>query len=175
MTWRDSMICVCVSVILLALVWCSGVWYGCRQGHSNDDGGVLMETPVKHDTIEWRDTVYVERPRYISALPSGVRYMRLPRWVRPDTVRVNDSVDVAVAVEQRRYEGEYYEAWVSGVDPQLDSLHIIHRAKTITETRYVSEWKKKRWGVSLTAGYGMTPRGMQPYVGLGVSYTLITF
>lgn len=174
MKWRDLMICVLVAAVLLTLAWCSGERYGYRQGQCNYDS-MSVEMPVEHDTIEWRDTVYIERPRYINTLPMGVRYITLPRWVRPDTVTVNDSVDVAVAVEQRRYQGDDYEAWVSGVDPQLDSLHIMHRGTTITETRYVTQWKKKRWGVSLTAGYGMTPHGMQPYVGVGVSYTLITF
>lgn len=130
---------------------------------------------AQRDTVTFRDTVFIEKPRYVSTMPIGVKYMVLPCWIRPDTVTVRDSVEVAVAIEQRHYQSDDYEAWVSGLAPTLDSLRITRPATVITETRYITKWRQKRWGLSVNAGYGITPNGMQPYVGIGISYMFLSF
>ncbi len=74
---------------------------------------------------------------------------------------------------QRHYADSTYEAWVSGpIDPRLDSARVF-----IPQT-YISmrEWKPpKRWHIGATIGYGFTPQGFQPYFGLSITYSFISF
>jgi opacity protein-like surface antigen len=54
----------------------------------------------------------------------------------------------------------------------MDSIFVKQRTNTI----HIREpTKQKRFSIGLQAGYGMTPKGFQPYVGLGVSVNLWTF
>ena len=67
---------------------------------------------------------------------------------------------------------------VSGYRPQLDSIHIYHRTEYITkEIKMVT--KPKRWGLGLQAGYGIALHKGQihpaPYIGVGLSYSLINW
>lgn len=86
------------------------------------------------------------------------------------------SADSAVAelpLIQRHYADSAYEAWVSGpVAPRLDSLRGFTPTTVITRR----EWKPpKRWHIGLTAGYGYGPKGLHPYVGIGITYSIISF
>lgn len=83
-----------------------------------------------------------------------------------------DSVDVELPITQKVYEDSNYTAWVSGYNPRLDSLSI----RTVREVVTVKEYRKaKRWNVGAFAGYGFTPKGMQPCVGVSVNYRLMDF
>lgn len=35
--------------------------------------------------------------------------------------------------------------------------------------------KSKKWGLNVSAGYGITPEGLKPYIGVGIGRTLINF
>lgn len=74
---------------------------------------------------------------------------------------------------QRHYRDSTYEAWVSGpVDPRLDSVRIFARTTIVRER----VWKPpKRWHIGVTAGYGWNGKSLTPFVGVGVSYSIISF
>lgn len=84
-----------------------------------------------------------------------------------------DSAIVQLPMIQRYYGDSTYEAWVSGpVNPRLDSIRVFARTTTVTRR----EWKPpKRWHVGVTAGYGYGPKGLQPYVGVGITYSVFSF
>ena len=114
------------------------------------------------------DTVRVLQP--VARDSVVIRYVteRLP--VVRDTVAVvcevgKDSAEVEIPIIQKRYADSTYTAWVSGYRPSLDSIHVYRQKETIT----IKE-KQRRWNVGVTAGYGVTPKGLQPFVGLGVSW-----
>ena len=109
---------------------------------------------VLTDTVVTRDTVVVRMPEYVE-IPS----------VR--TVTVRDTV-VLPAVT-RVYEDTTFRAVVSGIDPRLDSLTIYPHVRTVTRTvrRPVS-----RWGLGLTAGVAVTPKGLSPALTVGVTYII---
>ncbi len=79
---------------------------------------------------------------------------------------------VSVPMTQREYEGAEYRAWVSGFEPRLDSIQVFCRSETVT-VREVA--KRKRWGVGVSAGYGLTPHGPEPFVGVSLNYNLFSF
>ena len=134
-------------------------------------GGSLL---CRHDrgevpqlkVITIRDTVVAKAPA-----PTEVRVVRtdtvwLPRVDNP----APDTVAVAVAREQTIYATESYRAYVSGYRPSLDSLVMLRTVPTVVAT--APSTRTPRLSVGLQAGYGLTPRGLQPYVGLGISYTM---
>ena len=114
------------------------------------------------------DTVRVLQP--VARDSVVIRYVteRLP--VVRDTVAVvcevgKDSAEVEIPIIQKRYADSTYTAWVSGYRPSLDSIHVYRQKEFVT----IKE-KQRRWNVGVTAGYGVTPKGLQPFVGLGVSW-----
>lgn len=90
----------------------------------------------------------------------------------PEQRRV-DSAAVELPIVQRHYADSTYEAWISGpIDPRLDSVRVFAATTIITRR----EWKPpRRWHIGVTAGYGYGPKGFQPYVGVGITYSVISF
>ena len=93
---------------------------------------------------------------------------------------IRDSAAVEIPITQKVYEDSLYRAYVSGYRPRLDSLIIFprHDITTVTNGYTYPKSRQKRWGIGVHVGYGMTmshtPQ-FSPYVGIGISYNLITF
>lgn len=124
------------------------------------------DTVVVRDTV--RETVLVPKVRYLTRVDTVL----LP--VRGDTVEV----PVLVPISRKVYEGEDYRAVVSGFRASLDTLDIFRKTQTVTNTvvqRVEVPGKPKRWGIGVSAGYALTPQGVKPYIGAGISYSFITF
>ena len=100
-------------------------------------------------------------------------------------LRITDTIYIRLPIEQRYYTGPHYEAWISGHRPRLDSLRIRTEALRLTTATTVShtataarQSKTGRWGLGIQLGYGMTiapqPQ-LRPYIGIGISYNILTF
>lgn len=98
-----------------------------------------------------------------------------------------DTIYIRLPIEQRYYTGPHYEAWISGHRPRLDSLRIrtealrLTTATTVTRTPTATaapQPRPERWGIGIHLGYGMTlapqPQ-LRPYIGIGISYNILTF
>ena len=124
------------------------------------------DTVVVRDTV--RETVLVPKVRYLTRVDTVL----LP--VPGDTVEV----PVLVPISRNVYEGEDYRAVVSGFRASLDTLDIFRKTQTVTNTvvqRVEVPGKPQRWGIGVSAGYALTPQGVKPYIGAGISYSFITF
>lgn len=94
-------------------------------------------------------------------------------WLPGDTIEVDGCKHVK---EAKVYtDDSTYTAWVSGVRLSLDSI------RTYSKTRYVDRYiyrdvvhqpKTKRWGVGLSAGYGVGKSGLSPVVAVTVNWNL---
>lgn len=140
-------------------------------------GRTIERVVTRVNTVPVDVPVEAERPRPIRFI---TRYLPVaPGWRDNDTGScvTADSVPVVLPIEQRHYrQDSVYDAWVSGYDPRLDSLHVYQRERTVYREREMpSRHRDRRWGIGVNAGYGMTPQGLQPYLGIGVSYNLIMF
>lgn len=99
---------------------------------------------------------------------------------QPEPSIETDSVEVVIPITQRVYEDSLYTAYVSGYEPKLDSIAVYPRREivTVTNNNYTAP-KPKRWSIGVQAGYGVTLKGgtpqPAPYIGIGVSYNLISF
>lgn len=132
--------------------------------------------PLSRDTVivYTTDTIVREKPVYYAV--TRVDTLLVPVV---DTLRLLDTLFVALEREQRAYRDSLYEAWVSGVQPSLDSIRIYAPVQTVTVTERIPVVKRTHWGIGVSAGYGATlhERTVQlsPYIGIGVSYNLLSW
>jgi len=133
------------------------------------------EIKVRVDTLFIHDTIIVEKP--VIQKVAVIDTLRLSVPVT-DTLMLHDTVLVHLPIEQRQYGDSRYTAWVSGYRPALDSIQIYQTTRYITKEIKVTP-KPKRWGIGLQAGYGVSLHNSKihsvPYVGVGVSYSLINW
>lgn len=78
---------------------------------------------------------------------------------------------VVLPITQKMYRDSSYTAWVSGYAAALDSIEVYPRTLIVRQTAPPAA-KPRRWSMGVQAGYGLTPKGLQPYVGVGVSIRL---
>ena len=128
--------------------------------------GKAEQVVVERDTIT--DTIKVVRPVVRDSVV--LRYEKVVLPVVRDSVMVRDSVvidsvQVHLPITQKCYRNSTYTAWVSGYQPKLDSIHI-YRPTIMTTTI-----KRPKFTYGIQAGYGITPKGLQPYLGVGIGYT----
>lgn len=119
-------------------------------------------------TVVHVDTVVMER-----AIPQTVFVDRVIK----DTLFTTDTVKVEVLVPINNYifSDSLYRAEISGYNVSLDRMEIFQ--KTTKKTVHIPFPVKnnKRWGLGISAGYAVTPKGFQPYFGVGIQYNIIYF
>ena len=156
-------------LVAFILIWSLAVFYAGRNWAIKRDISGYAE---RVDTLVVRDTIVQEKPVYRTI--SQVRTEYVPVC---DTIRIQDTLFVPVPIETKVYEDSLYRAEVSGDRASLDRLEIYQQERIITQTIPVQVKERKRWGIGVQAGYGVsTPNGkpvLSPYIGIGVSYDLI--
>ena len=123
------------------------------------------ETRVEHDTV-WKDTV-IREPSPAETINTGrVVYIKIPVPGERDTIR--DSIDVPIPIIQKRYDDSLYTAWVSGFEPNLDSisLHQPEIITTVTKT-IVKPSPLISVGIQAGGGIGIINRKPDIYIGVG--------
>jgi hypothetical protein len=124
-----------------------------------------VDTLVIRDTI--RDTVLV--PRTI-------------REIRVDTVLVelaDDTiyVDALIPIERKVYATADYRAEIEGFRPALVSMEVYRQTQFIDRTQTIRVPDPRRWGIGVTAGYGVMVRDGRligaPFIGVGLQYNLV--
>lgn len=119
---------------------------------------------VRTDTV-FSTSVIVRRDTVRHYLPSPVLI-----WRNGDTIHAGDTI---LPVEQSIYIDSDYTAYVSGYRPRLDSISVYPKTITVTNDIYhTMKEKPRRWGVSITAGYGLSKDGLSPAIIAGISYRI---
>ncbi len=128
-----------------------------------------QNAPCRRDTtpriVIVRDTVRVTDPTARSVRILRHAEARLPTASCVDSLP--DSATVGLDIVQKTYTGENFRAYVSGWQPKLDSLVLTPASTIITMPRTIPAGQQ-RFSIGIQAGYGMTPRGLQPYIGIGI-------
>lgn len=72
------------------------------------------------------------------------------------------------------YQDSTYRAQVSGINVNLDFIEVYPKTiiKYITTTEKMRQ-KQKKWGIGPTIGVGVVNNKFYPYIGVGVTYSLI--
>lgn len=125
---------------------------------------------IRVDTLFIRDTIKVTEPVYVTR--RMVDSVLVPVT---DTIRLRDTLYVFLEREQIRWEDSLSVVYASGVRPEIDSvIHYAERMVIVKEIPVVRV-KKTRWGIGIQAGAGATKDGLTPYVGVGVSYNILSW
>ena len=127
-----------------------------------------------------------------------VQYDTLPPVVRIDTIRdtvtvpkykkvirydtIHDTADgkpIHLPIPISRYlftDDSTYRMEVEGYNVKANGIEVYPRTVTQTVIQRVEvPGKPKRWGIGVSAGAALTRQGVQPYIGIGVQYNLISF
>lgn len=141
----------------------------CKNGKGRIKG--RMETGTTRVTVV--DTVPYLKP--VARDSMVVRYVTKKLPIVYDTVHpiCIDSADVNIPITQKQYCDSTYTAWVSGYEPTLDSIRVYSHREIMTVTNRLRD-KPRRISLNLNVGYGITPKGTQPYIGFGVGYRLLS-
>jgi hypothetical protein len=144
-TEQKQIAAIIATAIFLALLTCT--WF---SGYHKGKKSVKCPVVEKTDTIWHTDTYYVEKPIEVVKWKDREKLVYVP--VNKDSlVYVHDTTYIALEREYKLYEGENYQAQVSGIDPALDWLKINQQTAYITNTVV----DKRRWTFGITAGPGV--------------------
>lgn len=164
-------------LIILAVAALLCILFGFLVGKGMYDRPI--DESVSRDTVILHDTV----PDIAPAPKDSVRTKWVTRWlpVKPDTVSrteyvfldnsansanfsATDSIAVQVPITSKHYSGKNYDAYVSGFEPNLDSIFVYNETQLITET--ITRMKPpNRWSLTVNAGidYGVKSQFWQPF------------
>ena len=148
---------ILITTLAFGLGWC------CRSPS-------VKEVP-KYDTVQ-------SEPIVVTKVLVDTQYILSPlpylAWIdHTDTIRTDSCVHLR---EYKEYQDSNYYARVSGVAPRLDELRIY--PKTVYETKYIYRdvvHKPKRWGIGVSAGYGVGKHGFSTVLAVTVNYNLFQF
>lgn len=125
----------------------------------------------KYDTIQSAPIVVREVKVDTQYILSPFPYLA---WIdHTDTIKTDTCVHLR---EYKVYQDSSYYAKISGVAPRLDELRVY--PKTVYETKYIYRdivSKYKKWGIGLSAGYGLGKSGFTPVLAVTVNYNLFQF
>ena len=167
---KKHLILIAVGALLCVLC---GIWIGKGMYDRPVDESVSRDTVILHDTV----------PDIAPEPKDSVRTKWVTRWLpaKPDTVSRNgeifrefpqisanfsatDTVAVQVPITSKHYSGKNYDAYVSGFEPNLDSIFVYNETQLITET--ITRMKPpNKWSLTVNAGidYGVKSKFWQPY------------
>jgi len=155
---RVLAVLACVGIAVLCA---ASFRLGVKWARNGQEGGITERV----DTLYIRDTITRLKPVYLSR-----------EVVRVDTLVWRDTIAVPVEVERRVYADSNYRAVVSGWKPSLDTISVYPKTTIITKVQEVQvPAPARRWGVGVSAGYGMGKEGLTPYVGVGLTYNLLSW
>lgn len=164
-TIRRSLIAVAVILAVIAVSYLMG-----RNRGINEAAARVVE---RVDTLVIRDTITQYEPIV-------ERITKVQRVLVPvtDTLRMTDTLYVVLDREQVMWEDSLSRVYASGIMPEIDSVQHFVTERVITREVVVPKVRRTRWGIGINAGYGMM-LGDQvrtaPYVGIGVSYNIVSW
>lgn len=157
-------------------------------GNKSIRGSCVTDTITVYDTIS-----YVE-PAPVMSRQTGCEQVKIPKGdikgvinslpkIRADTALLgsmdtcmedSDSITIQLSITQNIYEGPNYKAYVSGYEPNLDSIFVFPKTTVIHERSYKPP---NKWHIGITGGYGygFNSKQAEPYIGIGITYSIISF
>lgn len=150
-------------------------YHSCQRNHVEDNSEKTNETV--YDTIP----IFIDTPIPRDSIVIRYETVKVPVY---DTIRAHhadtlfsDSATIILPITQKVYKDSTYEAWVSGYMPALDSIRIFQPTTTITNTITNTKirYKQKRWGLGVQSGIGITLGKIEPYIGIGISYNILSW
>ena len=182
---KSLLMCLLIGIVLGCVT--SMALRCCRNARQPEGRIIERDTIVTYDTIAYlhpvpKDSVVL---RYVTRHLAVVRADSSQYIDKSDTISpgnyaqnwenfIRDSADVEIPITQKRYYSDEYVAYVSGYEPSLDSIKVYPRTTLIRERSYKPP-NKFHIGLNAGYGYGIKSKTFEPYVGVGISYSIISF
>lgn len=153
---------------LLIILLCIIFYKDCSRPQNNV---IVNDTIIRRDTI--RDTIWSTNVlHYNHVLYDTIELEKIP--VITDSLSIikdyyrthvyhrqwndsNLSIMLIDSIQQNKSIGSEFQYSIYDKDTLISTNVII---------------KKKRWGIGISAGYGICTGGLSPYVGIGINYSL---
>ena len=154
------------ALLILACVFLFGFLIG--QKHPQKSPVEPIKTKV--DTLVIRDTIMSYKPIYMDRV-------KLDSVLVPvlDTMMIHDTTFVYLEREKVTWRDSLCEVYASGIMASVDSVRHFQEDKYITIEKQVPVKIKTHWGLGVNAGYGVGKGGFTPYIGVGISYNLLSW
>ena len=160
---RYDKVMTILCVILLILI-------GILIGQKHRQKTPLEPTEIKVDTLVVRDTIMQYEPIFVDKIK--VDSVLIPV---KDTIVIHDSVYIYMDMEKITWRDSLCEVYASGIMPQVDSVRHFTEYKYVTIETAIPVKDKSHWGLGINAGYGVGQGGLTPYIGIGVSYNILSW
>ena len=138
-------------------------WASC---HHTTDKEVITIT----DTLVLTDTIIKFQPKPYKVTIIDTIY--LPQQPQKPQKSQKPQIDTLIRQEVI-YKDSTYMAVVGGIEPYLKSIEIYPKTIYVNNNTTTTIKVRSHFGLGVQAGYGYGRNGLQPYVGIGVQYTLI--
>lgn len=162
---------IAIAVAIVAAMLSVSYLIGRRDG-VNKAGRDFVE---RVDTLIVRDTI----TQYKAVIEERVKLEKYPVFVeKTDTLWKHDTLIMYLQREQVVWKDDYSKVYASGIMPKVDSVEHYITREVVTREVSVPRIKKTRWGIGIQAGYGVQFGGQihaAPYVGVGISYDLLSW
>ena len=154
------------ALLILACVFLFGFLIG--QKHPQKSPVEPIKTKV--DTLVIRDTMMSYKPIYVDRV-------KLDSVLVPvlDTMMIHDTTFVYLEREKVTWRDSLCEVYASGIMASVDSVRYFQQYKYITIEKQVPVKVRSHWGLGVNAGYGVGKGGFTPYIGVGISYNLLSW
>ena len=152
-------------LLLLVAILCGFLLGNCGKAPQLDEVE-RVKIKVKTDTLKVVDTLKFYTPKPVKVFK-----------IRHDTLRIaiaGDTLATALPIESKVYKDSSYTAYISGYNAQLDSIYIRNPTTYITTNTVKIITRNKRFNIGVIGGFGLglKSKAFEPFVGVGVSYTL---
>ena len=154
------------ALLILACVFLFGFIIGQKHPQKSPVEPIKtkVDTLVIHDTTMSYKPIYVDRVKLDSVLVPVL-----------DTMMIHDTTFVYLEREKVTWRDSLCEVYASGIMASVDSVRHFQEDKYITIEKQVPVKIKTHWGLGVNAGYGVGKGGLTPYVGVGISYNLLSW
>ena len=155
-----------ILIIILSII----IVYLLYINHYNNNEDLISD--IRY--INKVDTFIVDKPRLIEKYVTNIIKDTLT-----DTLYNNVVVNIPISTNKYRdtitnneNDTAIVNSYVSGYKAKLDSLDVIFKH---TDKVIIKYNKPKKFGLSLFGGYGVGAGGVSPIIGVGISYSFISF
>jgi hypothetical protein len=159
-----------LKIIGAVAVFAAALWLSFQAGRLCRIPSPQTNAEPKTDTLYIRDTFVRYTPVYVTR--RVVDSVIVPVTVR-DTVVGRDTIYVKLERQQVEWRDSLCTVYASGIRPSVDSVahYVAERIVTVP----VEVRRRDHWGLGLQAGAGFGKGGVTPYVGVGVSWNLLSW
>ena len=159
--YEKVMTILCVILLVMDI---GVLWQNYRQKTSVEPPEIKVDTLIVRDTIMQYKPIFTDKIKVDSVL--------IPV---KDTIVIRDSVYIYMDREKITWRDSLCEVYASGIMPQVDSVKHFREYQYVTIETALPVKEKSHWGLGINAGYGVGQGGLTPYIGIGVSYNILSW